>query len=185
MTINGWIQILLYIGIVVALVKPLGGYMTRVYQGERSLLSPIIGPFEGWLYRLAGVNDREEQHRVTYTAAMLAFNLVGCAFLYALLRLQAILPLNAAAMPAVGPELAFNTATSFVTNTNWQNYSGEATLSYLVQMAGLTVQNFLSAATGMATAVAVIRGFARASGKTIGNFWVDLTGSTLYVLLSA
>ncbi|MGB8815342.1 MAG: potassium-transporting ATPase subunit KdpA [Paracoccaceae bacterium] len=185
MTINGWIEILLYCGIVLALVKPLGGYMTRVYAGEKSVLTPVINPLERGLYRLAGVNAREEQHWVTYAAAMLAFNLAGFALLYAMLRLQAFLPLNPAGMAAVGPELAFNTATSFVTNTNWQNYGGEATMSYLVQMAGLSVQNFLSAATGMAVAMAVIRGFARESGKTIGNFWVDMTRSVLYILLPA
>lgn len=185
MTINGWIQILLYCGIVLALVKPLGGYMTRVFAGERSLFLPIFGPLERGLYRISGVNAREEQHWTSYAAAMLAFNLAGCAFLYAMLRLQGILPLNPMSMAAVGPDLAFNTATSFVTNTNWQNYGGESTMSYLVQMAGLSVQNFLSAATGMAVAVALIRGFARTGSRTVGNFWVDMTRSTLYILLPA
>ncbi|RJG43530.1 potassium-transporting ATPase subunit KdpA [Mesorhizobium sp. DCY119] len=183
MTINGWIQILIFCGIVVLLVKPLGGYMTRVYQGERTFLSFIFAPFERLLYRLAGTSENEDQHWTTYAAGMLAFNLLGFLVLYALQRFQAGLPFNPAGMSAVGPELAFNTATSFVTNTNWQNYGGESTMSYLVQMAGLTVQNFVSAATGMALAIALVRGFSRASAKSIGNFWVDLTRSTLYILL--
>ena len=183
MTLLGWVQILLYCGIIIILVKPLGGYMTRVYAGERTVLSPLVGPLERALYRAAGTSDTEEQHWTSYATAMLVFNLAGCVVLYALLRLQGTLPLNLAGMGAVGPDLAFNTATSFVTNTNWQNYGGESTLSYLVQMSGLSVQNFLSAATGMAVAVALIRSFARASAKSIGNFWVDMTRSTLYVLL--
>ncbi|MEI5678894.1 MULTISPECIES: potassium-transporting ATPase subunit KdpA [unclassified Mesorhizobium] len=183
MTINGWIQILIFCGIVVLLVKPLGGYMTRVYQGERTFLSFIFAPFERLLYRLAGTSENEDQHWTTYAAGMLAFNLLGFLALYALQRFQAGLPFNPAGMGAVGPELAFNTATSFVTNTNWQNYGGESTMSYLVQMAGLTVQNFVSAATGMALAIALVRGFSRASAKSIGNFWVDLTRSTFYILL--
>lgn len=183
MTLNGWIQILVFCGIVVLLVKPLGGYMTRVFNGERNLLSPVLGPVERVLYRLAGTSEREDQHWTTYAAGMLAFNLVGFLVLYAVMRLQDALPLNPQGMAAVGPELAFNTATSFVTNTNWQNYGGETTMSYLTQMVGLTVQNFISAATGIAVAVALIRGFARASAKSIGNFWVDMSRSTLYVLL--
>lgn len=183
MTLYGWMQILLFCGIVTLLVKPLGGYMTRVFTGERSLLSPVLGPVERGLYRIAGTDEREEQHWTTYAIAMLLFNLAGFVVLYLLQRLQGSLPFNPAGMAAVPPELAFNTAVSFVTNTNWQNYGGESTMSYLVQMAGLTVQNFVSAATGMAIAVALIRGFARASGKSIGNFWVDLTRATLYVLL--
>ncbi|TPN54595.1 potassium-transporting ATPase subunit KdpA [Mesorhizobium sp. B1-1-4] len=182
MTINGWIQILLYCGILVLLVKPLGGYMHRVFTGDRSLLSPVLGPVERGLYRLAGTGD-QEQHWTGYAAAMLLFNLAGFLALYFLQRLQGGLPYNPAGMSAVEPGLAFNTAASFMTNTNWQNYGGESTMSYLVQMAGLTVQNFLSAATGIAIAMALIRGFARASGKSIGNFWVDMTRATLYVLL--
>ncbi|RUW34786.1 MULTISPECIES: potassium-transporting ATPase subunit KdpA [unclassified Mesorhizobium] len=185
MTIYGWIQILLYCGILVLLVKPLGGYMFRVFNGDRTLLSPVLVPIERGLYRLAGTSDREEQHWAVYTTGMLLFNLAGFLVLYALQRLQGTLPYNPAGMTAVEPGLAFNTAASFVTNTNWQNYGGESTMSYLVQMAGLTVQNFVSAATGIAIAVALIRGFARASGKSIGNFWVDLTRCTLYVLLPA
>ncbi|TGQ71092.1 MAG: potassium-transporting ATPase subunit KdpA [Mesorhizobium sp.] len=183
MTINGWIQILLYCGILVLLVKPLGGYMFRVFNGDRTLLSPVLVPIEHGLYRLAGTSEREEQHWAAYTVALLLFNLAGFLVLYALQRLQGGLPYNPAGMTAVEPGLAFNTAASFVTNTNWQNYGGESTMSYLVQMAGLTVQNFVSAATGIAIAVALIRGFARASGKSIGNFWVDMTRCTLYVLL--
>ncbi|WFP64952.1 MULTISPECIES: potassium-transporting ATPase subunit KdpA [unclassified Mesorhizobium] len=183
MTLNGWIQILLYCGILLLLVKPLGGYMYRVFSGDRTLLSPALVPIERGLYRLAGTSEREEQHWAVYTTAMLLFNLVGLLVLYALQRLQGVLPYNPAGMTAVDPQLAFNTAASFVTNTNWQNYGGESTMSYLVQMAGLTVQNFVSAATGIAIAIALIRGFARASGKSIGNFWVDLTRCTLYVLL--
>ncbi len=183
MTFNGWLQILIYIGILLLLVKPLGGYMTRVFAGERTFLSFVLRPVERGLYRLAGTNEREEQHWTTYSVSMLLFSLAGFIVLYALQRLQGSLPYNPAGMTAVGPELSFNTATSFVTNTNWQNYGGESTMSYLVQMAGLTVQNFVSAASGIAIAIALIRAFARASGKAIGNFWVDLTRAILYVLL--
>jgi K+-transporting ATPase ATPase A chain len=183
MTLNGWLQILLYCGIVLALVKPLGGYMTRVFTGERTFLSPVLVPIERGLYALSGTSDREEQHWTTYAISMLAFNLLGALVLYALLRLQAVLPYNPAGMAAVGPELSFNTATSFVSNTNWQNYGGESTMSYLTQMAGLTVQNFVSAATGIAIAMAFIRAFSRASGKVVGNFWVDMIRATFYILL--
>lgn len=183
MTIYGWIQILLYCGILVALVKPVGFYIHRVFNGDRTVLSPVLVPIERGLYRLAGTNEREEQHWAVYTTGMLLFNLAGFLVLYALQRLQGVLPYNPAGMTAVDPQLAFNTAASFVTNTNWQNYGGESTMSYLVQMAGFTVQNFVSAATGIAIAIALIRGFARASGRSIGNFWVDLTRCTLYVLL--
>jgi K+-transporting ATPase ATPase A chain len=183
MTLNGWIQILIFCGIVILLIKPLGAYMTRVFSGERTPLSPLFVPIERGLYRLSGTSEKEEQHWTSYVFALLLFNLAGFAVLYALQRFQGALPFNPAGMTAVGPELSFNTATSFVTNTNWQNYGGESTMSYLVQMAGLTVQNFASAATGMAIAIALIRGFARASGKSIGNFWVDMTRATLYILL--
>ncbi|MBZ9908325.1 potassium-transporting ATPase subunit KdpA [Mesorhizobium sp. BR115XR7A] len=183
MTLNGWIQILLYCGILVLLVKPLGFYMHRVFNGDRTPLSPILGPLERGLYRICGTSEREEQHWTTYAVALLLFNLAGFLVLYVLQRLQGSLPYNPAGMSAVDPALAFNTAASFMTNTNWQNYGGESTMSYLVQMAGLTVQNFVSAATGIAIAIALIRGFARASGRSIGNFWVDITRATLYVLL--
>jgi K+-transporting ATPase ATPase A chain len=183
MTLNGWIQILVFCGIIILLVKPLGGYMHRVFSGERTLLSPIFGPLERGLYRICGTSEREEQHWTTYAVALLLFNLAGFLVLYVLQRLQGSLPYNPADMTAVEPGLDFNTAASFMTNTNWQNYGGESTMSYLVQMAGLTVQNFVSAATGIAIAIALIRGFARASGKSIGNFWVDMTRATLYLLL--
>ena len=183
MTINGWIQIAIYFAVLTALVVPLGRYMARVFQGERTFLTPVLGPVERGLYRIAGVDETREQHWITYTVAMLLFNAAGFLCVYALMRLQGLLPLNPAGMSAVAPDLTFNTAVSFATNTNWQNYGGESTLSYLTQMAGLTTQNFVSAATGIALAVALIRGFARASAKTVGNFWVDLTRCTLYVLL--
>lgn len=183
MTFSGWMQILVYCGIVVLLVKPLGGYMYRVFSGDRTFLSPILAPVERGLYRISGTSEREQQHWTTYAAALLFFNLAGFVVLYALQRLQGSLPYNPAGMSGVEPGLAFNTAASFMTNTNWQNYGGESTMSYLVQMAGLTVQNFLSAATGIAIAIALIRGFTKASGKSIGNFWVDMTRCTLYLLL--
>lgn len=183
MTLVGWIQILVFCLLVVALVKPLGGYMTRVFSGERTFLSPIFRPVEASVYWLSGVDAKREQHWLTYTIAMLLFNAIGFISLYGLMRLQAGLPFNPAEQVAVPPDLALNTAVSFVTNTNWQNYGGETTMSYLTQMVGLTVQNFVSAATGIVLAVVLIRGFARASVATIGNFWVDITRCTLYILL--
>jgi K+-transporting ATPase ATPase A chain len=183
MTAIGWLQILIYCAIVAALVVPLGAYMTRVFNGERTFLSPVLRPVEAVLYWAGGVDERREQHWVTYTVAMLFFHVGGFLILYALMRLQAFLPFNPAEQSGVAQDLSFNTAVSFITNTNWQNYGGESTLSYLVQMLGLTHQNFLSAATGIVLAVALIRGFARASMRTIGNFWVDITRCTLYVLL--
>ena len=183
MTFNGWIQIALFGALVLALVRPLGGYMTRVFAGERTLLSPLLEPVERGLYRAAGLDARHEQGWLGYATALLAFHAAGLVLLYALLRLQDALPLNPMGQGPVAPDLAFNTAASFVTNTDWQNYAGESTLSYLSQMLGLTHQNFLSAATGIALAVALIRGFSRASAATVGSFWVDLTRCTLYVLL--
>ncbi|MBT1516204.1 potassium-transporting ATPase subunit KdpA [Bradyrhizobium sp. SRL28] len=183
MTVIGWMQILLYCAIVVALVKPLGWYMTRVFNGESTFLSPVLRPVERGLYWIGGVDEKREQHWLTYTVAMLLFHVGGFLIIYGLMRLQAVLPLNPAEQSAVAPDLSFNTAISFLTNTNWQNYGGESTLSYLTQMVGLTHQNFLSAATGIALAVALIRGFSRSSMRTIGNFWVDVTRTTLYVLL--
>jgi len=183
MTVIGWIQILLFCGIIVALVKPLGWYMTRVFNGERTLLSPVLRPVETALYRISGVDETREQHWLTYAVAMLLFHVGGFLIIYAVMRLQAVLPFNPAGQTAVSEDLSFNTAISFITNTNWQNYGGESTVSYLVQMLGLTHQNFLSAATGIALAVALIRGFSRSSMRTIGNFWVDITRCTLYVLL--
>ncbi len=183
MTFNGWLQIVVYFAVLTALVIPLGRFMARVFEGERNFLTPVLRPVEVALYRLAGVDENKEQHWTTYTVAMLLFNAAGFFLLYALLRLQDLLPLNPAGMSAVAPDLAFNTAVSFTSNTNWQNYGGESTLSYLSQMAGLTTQNFVSSATGIALAVALIRGFARQSMQTVGNFWVDLVRCTLYVLL--
>lgn len=183
MTLNGWIQILAYCVVVVLLVKPLGGYMYRVFNGDRTFLSPILGPLERGLYRISGTSEREEQHWTVYAAGIMFFSLASFLVLYFLQRLQGVLPYNPAGMSAVEQNLSFNTAASFVTNTNWQNYGGESTMSYLVQMAGLTVQNFMSAAVGIAIAVALIRGFARASVRSIGNFWVDITRCTLYILL--
>jgi K+-transporting ATPase ATPase A chain len=183
MTVIGWIEIALYCAVVIALVRPLGWYMTRVFNGERTFLSPVLRPVEAALYWAGGVDEKREQHWLTYTVAMLFFHVGGFAILYALLRLQAVLPFNPADQSAVAEDLSFNTAVSFITNTNWQNYGGESTLSYLTQMLGLTHQNFLSAATGIVLAIALIRGFARASVKTVGNFWVDVTRCTLYILL--
>jgi len=183
MTLIGWTQIALYCAIIVALTPIVGGYMTRVFNGERTFLSPVLRPVEGLIYRFGGVDEKNEQHWLTYTVAMLLFHAGGFAILYAVLRLQDALPFNPAGQAPVAPDLAFNTAISFITNTNWQNYGGESTLSYLTQMLGLTPQNILSAATGIVLAVALIRGFARASAKTVGNFWVDVTRCTLYILL--
>ena len=183
MTTNGWLQIGLYCLALLVCVKPLGAYMARLFEGERVLLSPLLAPIERGIYRACGVNPREEQHWTQYTIAMLAFSVAGFLSLYLLQRLQGFMPFNPQHLGAVAPDLAFNTSVSFVTNTNWQAYSGETTLSYLVQMLGLTVHNFLSAATGIALAIALIRGFARRSSQALGNFWVDLTRATLYVLL--
>jgi K+-transporting ATPase ATPase A chain len=183
MTASGLVQISLYLVLLLALVKPLGWYMARVYQGEPIGLDRVLGPVERFLYRLAGVRPEQEMDWKRYAVAMLLFSGAGILLLYALQRLQGWLPLNPAGMGPVSPDLAFNTATSFVTNTNWQSYGGETTMSNLVQMLGLTVQNFVSAAAGMAVLVALIRGLARHSARTIGNFWVDLTRTTLYILL--
>jgi len=183
MTLFGWIQILLFCAILIASVIPLGWYMTRVFNGEWTPLTPVLRPIEQALYWAGGVDPKREQHWLTYAVAMLLFNVGGLLILYGLLRLQAVLPFNPAEQSSVAPDLAFNTAVSFVTNTNWQAYGGETTVSYLTQMLGLTNQNFLSAATGIAIAMALIRGFARASARTVGNFWVDVTRTTLYVLL--
>ena len=183
MTIVGWLQIsLLFLAVLIA-IKPLGLYMARVFSGERTFLSPVLGRVERDLYRVSGINPDKEQSWLGYTLAMLAFSLTGFLALYAMLRLQAYLPLNPQGFPGVPSDLAFNTAVSFVTNTNWQNYAGETTMSHFSQMAGLTVQNFLSAATGMALAIAVTRALARSKVATLGNFWVDVTRATLYVLL--
>jgi K+-transporting ATPase ATPase A chain len=183
MTVIGWVQILLYCAIIVAITPVLGAYMTRVFNGERTFLSPVLRPIETALYKVSGVDPAREQHALTYTVAMLLFHVGGFVILYALMRLQAFLPFNPAEQSAVAEDLSFNTAMSFITNTNWQNYGGESTMSYLVQMLGLTHQNYLSAATGIVLAVALIRGFARHSARTVGNFWVDITRCTLYILI--
>jgi len=183
MTITGWMQIALYCLVVLALVKPLGGYMTRVFSGESTFLSPVLRPVENGLYRLAGIDATQEQDWLSYAVGMLLFHAGGFLILYVVLRVQGLLPFNPAGMTAVPEALSFNTAISFITNTNWQNYGGESTLSYLTQMLGLTHQNFLSAAAGIVLAVALIRGFARGSAKSIGSFWVDITRTTLYILI--
>jgi potassium-transporting ATPase potassium-binding subunit len=183
MTLNGLLQIALYFVVLIVLAKPLGAYMARVYEGKAVLLQHVLGPLERLIYRVAGVTAEDEMGWRTYAIAVLVFSAVGLVLLYALQRLQGFLPLNPQNLGAVPPDLAFNTAISFVTNTNWQNYGGESTLSYLTQMLGPTVQNFVSAAAGMAMLAAFVRGFARHSAQTIGNFWVDLTRSTLYILL--
>lgn len=185
MTLNGILQILLFFGLVLALVKPLGIFMARVFAGERTFLHPVLGPIERFIYRMSGVNPNEEQHWTAYTVGMLLFSGVGLLLLYGIQRLQHLLPLNPQGLGPVAPDLAFNTAVSFTTNTNWQAYAGETTMSYLTQMFGLAFHNFVSAATGIVLAVALIRGFARNSARTIGNFWVDLVRCTLYVLLPA
>jgi K+-transporting ATPase ATPase A chain len=183
MTIIGWVQILIYCAIIVAITPVLGAYMTRVFNGERTFLTPVLRPVELALYSAAGVEEKREQRWLTYVVAMLLFHVGGFLILYGLMRFQAALPFNPAGQSAVAPDLSFNTAISFITNTNWQNYGGEGTMSYLTQMLGLTHQNYLSAATGIVLAVALIRGFARASTNTIGNFWVDITRCTLYILM--
>jgi len=183
MTANGIFQLVFFMVGLLALVKPLGAYMARVYEGRRLLLDRVLGGVERLIYRAAGVWPNAEMGWKAYAGAMLAFNLFGLLAVYLLQRVQGSLPLNPQGMGAVSPASSFNTAVSFATNTNWQGYGGESTMSYLTQMLALTVQNFVSAASGMATLVALIRGFARRSSETIGNFWVDLTRGTLYILL--
>jgi len=183
MTANGLLQLAVFCLAVFAVTKPIGVFMAKVFNGERTFLSRLLGPVERMIYFVCRVNDKEEQHWTTYTAAMLIFSLAGLLVLYGLVRLQYYLPLNPQHFSGVAPDLAFNTAVSFTTNTNWQAYSGESTMSYFVQMAGLAFHNFVSAAVGIALAIAFIRGIARREAKTIGNFWVDLTRCTLYILL--
>jgi len=183
MTPNGFLQVGICFLVLLAVTKPLGVYMAYVFSGKRVFLDKILGPIERLIYRICRIDPREEQHWTAYTAAMLMFSLVGFLVLYGLQRLQYYLPLNPERFSGVPPDLAFNTASSFTTNTNWQAYSGESTMSYFVQMAGLAFHNFVSAATGIALAVAFIRGIARREAKALGNFWVDLTRTTLYVLL--
>lgn len=187
MTLIGWLQIALFFGLVLAVTKPLGAYLFRVFEGDTQPLPRVLGPVERGLLRLCGAQDKREQTWVQYARALLAFSLFSVLIVYALQRLQHVLPLNPQRLGAVGPELAFNTAASFTSNTNWQSYAGESTLSYLTQMAGLTWQNFVSAAAGLGVALALARGLTRRPGpegrKTLGNFWVDLVRGTLYVLL--
>ncbi|MHB8704488.1 MAG: potassium-transporting ATPase subunit KdpA [Candidatus Tyrphobacter sp.] len=183
MTVVGWIQAGVFFLIVLLLTKPLGSYMARVFGGERTWLSPVLRPVEAAVYRLGGVHEDEEMPWQTYAVAMLAFSLIGFLYLYALLRLQKYLPFNPQHFDNMAPDLAWNTAISFLTNTNWQFYSGESSMSELSQMAGLAWHNFVSAAVGIACAVAVVRGVVRTTTKTLGNFWVDLTRCCLYILL--
>jgi potassium-transporting ATPase potassium-binding subunit len=183
MTANGIFQLVFYVVVLIALAKPLGGYMARVYENRRIALDRVLGPLERLIYRAAGVHPADEMGWKAYAIAMLLFNFLGVLVVYGLQRLQGVLPLNPQALGAVTPDSSFNTAVSFATNTNWQGYAGETTMSYLTQMVALTVQNFVSAAAGMATLAAFIRGFARKSTATIGNFWADLTRTTLYILL--
>jgi len=178
-----WLQILIFMGTLLLLVKPLGTYMAKVYQGERLFLNHLLGPVERFIYRLSGIVPQTEMTWSVYAVSMLIFNIIGLVFVYALQRFQALLPFNPQGFGAVSPDLAWNTAVSFASNTNWQGYSGETTMSYLTQMLGMNVQNFFSAATGMAVLVALIRGIIRHTTKEIGNFWVDMTRSTLYILL--
>ena len=183
MTFVGWLHIALFGSIIALLTRPLGGYLSRVYSGEPTLLQPLLRPVETALYGVAGITPEAEQSSYQYTVSLLLFHALGFIMLYAVPRLQSVLPFNPQGLPTVAPDLALNTAVSFVTNTSWQSYAGETMLSYASQMAGITVQSFLSAASGMAVAIALIRGFARSRSDKIGNFWVDLTRGVLYVLL--
>ncbi|MBK8616819.1 MAG: potassium-transporting ATPase subunit KdpA [Anaerolineales bacterium] len=183
MNIYSLIQIVLFMVVLLALAKPLGSYMAKVYQGERTFLDRVLGPVERFIYRISGIDPKDEMDWKVYAIAMLTFNVLGLFFVYALQRLQGILPLNPQGLGAVSADSSWNTAVSFASNTNWQGYGGEVTMSYLTQMLGLSVQNFVSAAAGMAVLVAFIRGIVRHTTKSIGNFWVDLTRSTLYILL--
>jgi K+-transporting ATPase ATPase A chain len=182
-TVWGWLQIALLFLLILALTKPLGRYLTRVFAGERTLLSPVLAPVERGIYRIIGVDPEREQGWTGYAIAVVLFSAIGLLLLYAQERLQGFLPFNPQGLPGVKPDLAFNTAVSFTTNTNWQNYAGETTMSYLTQMWGLAFHNFVSAATGLAIALAVIRGFTRRRATALGNFWVDITRATLYLLL--
>ena len=183
MNFYSWLQLIFYIVVLLALAKPLGSFMAKVYQGEHTFLDPLVAPVERFIYRLSGVKPDEEMNWKTYAIAVMIFNGLGLIVVYLLQRLQGVLPLNPQGLGAVTPDSSWNTATSFATNTNWQGYGGEVTMSYLTQMLGLTVQNFVSAATGMAVLIALIRGIARYTAKGIGSFWVDLTRTTLYILL--
>ena len=183
MNLSSWFQLIFYMVVLLALAKPLGSFMAKIYQGEHTFLDPVLGPLERLVYRVSGVKPEEDMNWKTYAIAVMVFNVLGLIVVYLLQRLQGLLSLNPQGLGAVTPDSSWNTATSFATNTNWQGYSGEVTMSYLSQMLGLTVQNFVSAATGMAVLIALIRGIVRHSTKGIGNFWVDLTRTTLYILL--
>ena len=183
MSVFDWLQIVLYLVILIALAKPLGSFMARVFNGERNFLSPVMAPVERFTYRMLGTKSDEEMNWKQYTIAVLLFALLGVVTLYLIELLQGVLPFNPQHLPGVSPALAFNTSISFNTNTNWQNYGGETTMTYFTQMVGLTVHNFFSAAAGIAVLMAVIRGFTRHTAQTIGNFWVDMTRSVLYVLI--
>jgi K+-transporting ATPase ATPase A chain len=183
MNLYNWLQLIFYFVVLLALAKPLGSFMAKVYQGERTFLDRVLGPVERFFYRISGVNPEEDMDWKTYAIAVMLFNVLGLLVVYTVQRLQSFLPLNPQGLTAVSPDSAWNTAVSFATNTNWQGYGGETTMSYLTQMLGLTVQNFVSAATGMAVLVALIRGIVRHTSKGLGNFWVDLTRTTLYILL--
>jgi len=183
MNLFSWLQLILYLVVLLLLAKPLGSFMAKVYQGQRTFLDRVLGPIEQFIYRVSGVNPDEDMNWKTYAIAVMLFNVLGLLAVYALQRLQGVLPLNPEGLGAVTPDSSWNTAVSFASNTNWQGYGGEVTMSYLSQMLGLTVQNFVSAATGMAVLIALIRGIARHTAKGIGNFWVDLTRTTLYILL--
>ena len=183
MTWYAVVQLVLFIAILALVARPLGTYMARLFEGERVVLTPVLRPVERGIYKLTGVDERTEMRWTTYAVAMLLFQVVGFLIVYGIQRIQHGLPLNPAGLANIEPRSAFNTAISFVTNTNWQGYAGESTMSYLSQMVGLTTQNFASAATGIAVAVALIRGFARRSANQVGNFWVDLTRAILYILL--
>jgi K+-transporting ATPase ATPase A chain len=183
MNLYSWFQLVFYFVVLLLLAKPLGSFMAKVYQGERTFLDRVLGPVEGFMYRVSGVKPEEEMNWKTYAISAMVFNFLGLLMVYGLQRFQAVLPLNPQGLGAVTPDSSWNTAVSFATNTNWQGYGGEVTMSYLSQMLGLAVQNFVSAAMGMAVLAAFIRGIARHTVKTIGNFWVDLTRTTLYILL--
>ena len=183
MTSNQWLQIIAYFVVLLVLAIPLGAYMAKVYEGKSFFLSKIFGWLEKLIYKVGGIKPEKEMDWKNYALAMLLFNIVGGLLLYAMERFQASLPMNPAGQSPVPPDLAFNTAISFITNTNWQFYGGESTMSYFTQMAGLAVHNFLCAASGMATLVALIRGIVRKETKFLGNFWVDMTRGTLYILL--
>ena len=183
MNIYSWLQLIFFMVVLITLAWPLGAFMARVYEGRHTFLDPLLSPLERFFYKLCGVNPGDEMSWKVYALSMLLFNGIGMLVVYALQRVQGYLPLNPQGLGAVSPDSSWNTAISFATNTNWQGYGGETTMSYMTQMLGMTVQNFVSAATGMAIVIAMIRGLVRHTSKTIGNFWVDLTRSVLYILL--